>query len=182
MSALPRLLTYLDLAEMPEDGMRRELIAGELLVNPAPRIRRQAVLLALLEELLVFFGPAREYRPLPAPVELRITPYDVVQPDLVVLPQAVVKQEGMRNFIEEPPLLVVEILLPSTSSTDRRAKMALYARFDMPEYWIVDPDSASLNAYVLEDQTFHPIPEPPPGQVRSRVFPGLVVAVNSLVG
>lgn len=124
--------------------------------------------------MLVFFGPA--------PVELRITPYDVVQPDLVVLPQAVVKQEVMHNFIEEPPLLVVEILSPLTSATDRRAKMALYARFGIPEHWIVDPDSASLNAYVLEDQTYHPIPEYPPGQARSRVFPGLVVTVNSLFG
>lgn len=142
--------------------MRRERVAEELLVNPAPRIRRQAVLLAQLEELLVFFGPARECRPLPAPVEPRTTPYDVVQPDLVASPQAVVKQKGMRNFIEEP-LPVVEILSRSTSSTDRRAKIALYARFGIPEYWIVDPDSATLSACVLEDQTYRLIPKHPPG-------------------
>jgi Uma2 family endonuclease len=180
MAALPRLLTYSDLAEMPDDGLRREIIAGELLVNPAPRIRHQGILLALLEELLAFFGPERAYRPLPAPVELRITPYDVVQPDLVVLPRTFVSQQGLRNFIEEPPLLVVEILSPSTASSDRRAKMALYARFGVPEYWIVDPDRPRLDAYTLADRAYVPIDEEETGQVRSRVFPGLVVAVDSL--
>ena len=60
--------------------------------------------------------------------------------------------------------------------------MALHARFGIPEYWIVDPVSATLNAYVLEDQTYHPIREHPPGLARSRGFPGLVVTVDSLFG
>ena len=162
--------------------MRRERVAEELQVNPAPGFGRQAVLFAQLEELLVFFGPAREYRPMPAPVELRITPYDVVQPDLVASPQAVVKQKGMRNFIEEPPLLVVAILSRSTFSTDRRAKIARYARFGITEYWIGDPDSATLNACLLEDQINRPIPEHPPGKVRFRVFPRPEVTVDSLFG
>ncbi len=180
MAALPGLLTYSDLAEMPVDGSRREIIAGELLVNPAPRIRHQEILHALLEELLTFFGPERAYLPLPAPVELRITPYDVVQPDLVVLPRSFVRQHGLQNFIEEPPLLVVEILSPSTASSDRRAKMALYARFGISEYWIVDPDRSSLDAFALADRAYVPIEEKEPGQVHSRVFPGLVVMADSL--
>lgn len=180
MAALPRLLTYSDLAEMPDDGLRREIVAGELLVNPAPRIRHQAILLALQEEMLAFFGPERAYRPLPAPVELRITPYDVVQPDLVVLPQSLVRQHGLRNFIEEPPLLVVEILSPSSAASDRRAKMALYARFGITEYGIVDPDRSTIDAFALVDGAYVPIESFEPGQVHSRVFPGLVVSADSL--
>ncbi len=180
MAALPRLLTYADLADMPDDGSRREIIAGELLVNPAPRIRHQAILLTLLEELLAFFGPERAYRPLPAPVELRVTPYDVVQPDLVVLPASVVRQRELRNFVEEPPRLVVEILSPSTASSDRRAKMALYARFGIPEYWIVDPDRMRVDAYTLADGAYLPLQEDEQGRVLSRAFPGLVVVADAL--
>lgn len=91
---MPRLLTYADLAQMPDDGSRREILAGNLLVNPAPRIRHQEILLALQDELLAFFGPERAYRPLPAPVELRMTPYDVVQPDLVFPPNSYLRRLG----------------------------------------------------------------------------------------
>lgn len=181
MAALPRLLTYSDLLEMPDDGLRREIIAGELLVNAAPRIRHQEILLALQETLLDFFGPERTYRPLPAPVELRITPYDVVQPDLVVLPRAFVSQQGLRNYIEQPPLLVVEILSPSSVSSDRRAKMALYARFGVPEYWIVDPDGPSVEAFTLVDRAYDLIEIVEPAQVHSRVFPGLIISGDALI-
>ena len=43
MSAVPRLLTYDDLCSMPEDGARREIVGGDLLVNPAPRFEHQIV-------------------------------------------------------------------------------------------------------------------------------------------
>ena len=180
MAALPRLLTYSDLAGLPDDGLQRELIAGELLVNPAPRIRHQEILLALQEQLLAYFGPERNFRPLPAPIELRITPYDVVQPDLVVIPMSYIRQHGLENVVEEPPLLVVEILSPSTAATDCRAKMALYARFGIPEYWIVDPEKYWVDAYSLVDQAYRPISGTDQNHVRSRVFPGLSLAVDSL--
>lgn len=180
MSAVSRLHTYDDLRQMPDDGLRHEIIAGELLVNPAPRIRHQEILLALLEEFLAFFGPDRTYRPLPAPIELRITPYDAVQPDLVLLPTEYVRQHRSQNVVEQPPLLVVEILSPSTASTDRRAKMALYARFGIPEYCIVDSDSSRLEAYTLTDRAYTLIEQDERGQVRSRVFPQLVIEVDLL--
>jgi hypothetical protein len=85
MAALPRSLTYVDLSDMPDDRKRREFNAGELLENPAPRIRHQEILLALPEQLLACFAPERAYLLLPAPVELRTTRYDVVRPDLVVM-------------------------------------------------------------------------------------------------
>lgn len=105
-----------------------------------------------------------------------------MQPDLVVLPASYIKEHELQTFVEDPPLLVVEILSPSTAATDRRAKMALYARFGIPEYWIVDPDRSRLNAYSLIDRAYVSIEEDVPGQMRSRVFQGLVLAVDSLFG
>ena len=37
MIATLRPLTYDDLRDMPADGQRREVLEGELIVNPAPR-------------------------------------------------------------------------------------------------------------------------------------------------
>ena len=54
-------------------------------------------------------------------------------------------------------MLLEEILAPSTAATDRLAKTALYARFGIPEYWIVDPDSMRVDAYTLTERTYVPI-------------------------
>jgi hypothetical protein len=48
MSVALRPLTYDDLLAMPEDGMRRELIGGELFVAPAPKRSHQDVSANLL--------------------------------------------------------------------------------------------------------------------------------------
>lgn len=40
MAAVPRLSTDDDVQQMPEGGLRRELIAGDVLVNPAPRFEQ----------------------------------------------------------------------------------------------------------------------------------------------
>jgi Uma2 family endonuclease len=48
-------------------------------------------------------------------------------------------REAVIDLNEEPPLLVVEIVSPSTQVTDYRSKQAEYAVLGIAEYWIVDP-------------------------------------------
>jgi Uma2 family endonuclease len=64
-------------------------------------------------------------------------------PDVVILPseqwRSMAKREAFIPLNEPPPLLIVEVVSPSTVDTDYRAKYAEYAVLDIPEYWIVDP-------------------------------------------
>ena len=65
-------------------------------------------------------------------------------PDLVVYSEELAKvlEGATRSLIlmdMPPPLLVVEVVSPSTKITDYRAKRTEYAARDIPEYWIVDP-------------------------------------------
>lgn len=64
-------------------------------------------------------------------------------PDVVVLPRSQWRQVRDREAViflnEPPPLLVAEVVSPSTRSTDYRAKRTEYALLGIGEYWIVDP-------------------------------------------
>ena len=52
--------------------------------------------------------------------------------------------------MEGPPTLVIEILSPSTTTIDRSRKRRLYADPGIPYYWLVDPESRTVEALGLD--------------------------------
>lgn len=173
MCALQRPLTYDDLFAMPDDGLRRELIGGELIVNPAPRRSHQAVSIRLTSIFLKFLEATGTGWVFTHPVDLDIGPHDMVQPDLIVIEQSRLGIYLPEGRIIEPPDIVVEILSPSTQRVDRVGKMALYARFGVPEYWIADPEERVLVVSSLEGRVYMPVAAEADGSIRSRRFAGL---------
>jgi Uma2 family endonuclease len=79
-------------------------------------------------------------------------------PDVVVLPleqwNSLKKRESLIPLNEPPPLLVVEVVSPSTVTVDYRAKHSEYAVLDIPEYWIVDPINLKVTVCVLKDGAY----------------------------
>lgn len=64
-------------------------------------------------------------------------------PDITVLTieqwESLANREAVIELDEPPPILVVEVVSESTTSTDYRAKRSEYAVLGISEYWIVDP-------------------------------------------
>jgi Uma2 family endonuclease len=56
--------------------------------------------------------------------------------------------------LEGAPDLVIEILSPSSRRTDVIMKSALYTRFGVQHYWIVDPDIDRIEVYRLADRAY----------------------------
>jgi Uma2 family endonuclease len=52
------------------------------------------------------------------------------------------------------PDLVIEVLSPSTAQKDRLLKFHHYRKAGVREYWIVEPDSASVQVYTREQDQF----------------------------
>ncbi len=79
-------------------------------------------------------------------------------PDVVVLPieqwQDYKKREAFIPLNESPPLLVVEVVSPSTIATDYRTKHSEYAVLDIVEYWIVDPIEGKVTVCTLVDGAY----------------------------
>ncbi len=134
-----------DLDGLPEDGLRYELVDGALLVSAAPSIHHQVALANLLHLLTV--AAPRAFRVLPPPVDVRFGPRRQLQPDLVVVPFDVTR--GPR--LEQPPLLAVEVLSPSTRTVDQTLKRAVFEAGGVPSYWLVDPDEPGLTVLELVD-------------------------------
>lgn len=142
------LLTYSDYAALPDDGRRFELHHGELSVTPAPGTRHQRAivfLITLLNEHVRSRGLGEVFV---APTDCILSDVTVVQPDVFYIAAdrlTIISERG----IEGAPTLVVEVLSPSTAHLDRGRKMKLYAEHGVPYYWIVDPESRSIEAYAL---------------------------------
>lgn len=138
MAATAKHWTAADLAGLPDDGNRYEIIGGELLVTPAPLPPHQR----LVTRLVLRLGP---YVEASAIGELFVAPGDVVlgadtlvQPDLFVVVRAAGRL--LQSWAEAARLLLaIEILSPTTAHVDRTTKRALYQRSGVDEYWIVDP-------------------------------------------
>lgn len=138
------VLTEDDLASMPDDGHRYELLDGTLLVTPAPSFGHQTC----VTSLLVLFHAARQpgQTVLVAPFDVRLSRITVLEPDLLVARRSDITPARL----EAPPLLAVEVLSPSTRSIDLGAKRLAYEAAGVPAYWLVDPDGPSLTVLELD--------------------------------
>ena len=67
--ALKQQLDYSDLASAPDDGLRYEILDGELLVTPAPSLVHQRVSSRLQRQLEDYFHPAGRGEVFTAPTE-----------------------------------------------------------------------------------------------------------------
>jgi Uma2 family endonuclease len=134
-----------ELDAMPDDGNRRELIDGSLIVTPGPAPRHQIVLSRLFsllapaapEGLLVLF----------APLDVRLSEKTNLQPDLL----AARRDDFTETNLPVPPELVVEVLSPSTRHIDLGLKKSAHEAYGTAHYWVMDPTAPSITAWVLVD-------------------------------
>jgi len=147
--------TYEDYCLMPEDR-RYELIGGDFFMVPSPSVIHQRVA-ANLEAILRQFVMASDCGEiLYAPLDVVLSPQDVVQPDIMFISRER-SHIVTDNNIQGAPDLVVEILSPSTAERDRTIKKKLYARHGVRELWLVNAGAQVVEVYTLEEGQ-----EPPP--------------------
>lgn len=151
--------------------MTVQLIAGELVVSPSPSVQHQVVQSRLFAALFPALPPSLQI--LAAPLDVRVAERTVLQPDLLVIDRSI--QEG--GEVTVPPVLVVEILSPSSRRTDLVAKPQAMARFGVEHYWVVDPvlpaiwvmrlrEGAFETTHLVEGESLMEITEPFPVSLR----------------
>lgn len=141
---LKRKLEYADLPDEPSDGKRFELVRGGLYVTPSPTPAHQRISKRLGLVLAQYFEGRSIGELFHAPTDVILTSQDVFVPDLLVVSEPThVSKRG----IECAPLLIVEILSPSTRNRDRGIKARRYAELGVEHYWLVDPQERRIECY-----------------------------------
>lgn len=161
-----------DVRRMVEAGIlgedeRVELVEGELIAMSAKGFAHDRVKNALV---------AQCNRSLPAEVyvavesTLQLSRSVMLEPDILVARRAdvVPSPQGFATVDGPKVLLAIEVAV-SSLAYDRGRKAALYARFGVPEYWVIDAnercawvhvrpdgDSYAEVAAVARDGTLHP--------------------------
>jgi len=108
-------------------------------------------------------------------------------PDVTVLRvaqwEAMSEREAVINLNEPPPILVVEVVSPSTKTDDYRSKRAEYGLLEISEYWIVDPLEGKITLCILEHQLYDSTEFRGDELLQSPTFPDLnLTAAQILTG
>jgi len=180
MAIQSRSLTYVDLQRMRETRDERlELIDGELFVTPSPTPLHQFVsgrLEFLFRQRVLELGYGLVFD---APLDVRLAQDTIVQPDLIfVLPDRRPTVTAAR--VEGAPSLAVEILSPSTRAVDRTTKRDVYARYGVPEYWLVDMEARTVTVCSNLEQGRYSVERVTSDTAVSVIVPGLSVDLTHL--
>ena len=148
MSSLQNSLkyTYDDLLTFPDDGKRREIIDGELYVSPSPATPHQVIvgnLYFLIRGYLTNHPIGRAFL---SPFDVVFSQFNVVVPDLLFISNARREVLTAKN-VSGSPDLAIEVLSPSSRRRDEVKKRKLYERFDVLEYWIINPKIEAVKIY-----------------------------------
>jgi len=172
-------LTYEDYKNAPE-GVRYELLEGELAVVPSPTTYHQRILRRLGYLLTEYVEEHHLGEVFFAPYDVVLSEEIVLQPDILFISKERVELITKDN-LRGAPDLVIEILSEATAERDRTYKRALYARYGVREYWLVDPETRTIEVLRLGPKGFEHYRTWREGEdLHSPLLEGLVVPLEKV--
>jgi Uma2 family endonuclease len=173
--------TYEDYLALPDDGNIYEIIEGVLYVTNAPGYDHQFTTFEIGRQIGNFVIERKLGRVLSAPFEVHLSKETrPVQPDVLFIKTERLPSSNAK-FFEDPPDLIVEVVSPSSIRTDQHIKFSAYEKAGVPEYWIANPKTRSVEVFTLSGGEYALVGLFTEVEViESRVLAGLKVVTSSL--
>lgn len=129
-----------------QEEPRDEMLNGKIvLMSPRPTVNHNRVAFNIAFAFKGFLN-GKTCEAFSDGTDVHLTPTDRVVPDvMIVCNKDIIK----RNGIYGAPDLIVEVLSPGTEKKDRGYKMDLYERMGVKEYWLVEPETRTIEVYLL---------------------------------
>lgn len=148
-----RRYTYEDLLSFPEDGLRREIVDGELYVLPSPSLRHQRITGEMYHRFRLYLDTNGGGEVFMAPLDIYIAEDRVVEPDIIVV------ADDRRDILTEAnihgvPSLVIEVVSDRSHDLVRKAGALRVRR--RPRVLTADPDTDRFEVYELVDSRYDP--------------------------
>lgn len=167
------IFTYRDLLSVPDDGKQYQILEGDLIVSPSPKTKHQRIVVNLTRILSDCVKRSNTGEVFCAPMDVILSDMNICQPDVLFISRERTPIITEKN-IQGPPDLVVEVLSEKTQDVDLMVKMKIYARFDIPQYWIIDPETELVDVYELQEEGYRKKESFPSGkEFRSSLFTDL---------
>src|ERR1700733_10799441 len=144
---------FLQLGEDPP-GVRLELVNGSVAVSPSPIPDHSTVIIKLIT-LLENYNEANDLGELHQDVDTILDRFDVRRPDVLFFFKSRKHLIG-KKAMEGPPDLAVEVLSPSSIEIDREDKFIQYRDAGVANYWIIDPELRTIEAWRLRRRQYVP--------------------------
>ena len=175
-----RLYTYDELvAVMPETNQPHELWDGELIRTPAPFFNHQEVSLRFYRTLFDWVQKRGLGKVIASPIDMVLSPHRVVQPDVAFIAKE--RLHIIQRVIMGPADLVAEVVSLGGRNRDRIEKRDLYEQHGVKEYWIIDPESETVDVLVLVGGRYELAMRRQSGETTaSPLLPGFEIKVASL--
>lgn len=134
-----------------QEDILDEMVNGQIfLMSPRPTVNHNRV----CGNIFRAFGNSLEGKGCEAfgdGTDVYLSEKDRVIPDVMIICNKDIIRE---NGVYGAPDLVVEVLSPGTEKRDRGIKKNLYEKCGVKEYWLVNPETKSVEVYLLIDQIF----------------------------
>lgn len=174
----PRPMSLEEFFARPEEV--GELIEGVYWPMTAPSLRHQGIIAQLTFALMGYVKANPTGKVFPSPLDVKLAKDTVLQPDLLFISNQHLHRLTEPR-VEGPPDLVIEILSPSNPRRDTVRKLALYAKYGVPEYWIVPNDFDRVEVLVLNGDHYEkPLIFELGDVLTSAVLPGFELGVASI--
>ncbi len=177
-----RLWTYDEMvAELPETSQPTELWNGAIVKSPALHPNHQRIVGRFYKSLDQFVGKRGLGEVLVSPVDVVLTQKRVVQPDVLFISKA--RLGIVKNYVDGAPDLAMEVISETSWQRDRIEKKALYEQCGLPEYWIIDPDSETIEVFALTKGVYQLHSRAVGAQsAKSKLLAGFSLAFKDLLG
>lgn len=140
---------------LPE-GTLAELIDNQVYISPSPLTKHQVLLNEINFSLKKYLDQNNLGTVLIAPLDVYLDETsNAVQPDIIVILENNMQIMNENGHIHGVPDLLVEVLSPENRDHDLIIKKDLYEKFEVKEYWAVDPETKLALGFNLKDGKYH---------------------------